>query len=203
MSATWRERGELRVLDSMLNMSSLESEPSKAHLGPKSSFLPGGIPLPGRYARFDGRLYECRAVKPDFENTPVTQLVLISATESPGPGWQLTREYPSSSTTQWTRVIERSEADETFGCAGSATWSGITMAGLEYLPGENLIGGYMDSGVSRLKAYGYTFAHLYQIEQHLFFGFVPLDELEGLELSHVKWPVDPKGPKKPFWRLSR
>ena len=187
----------------MLNMSSNESEPSKEPLGPKSSFLPGGIPLPGSYARFEGQLYECRKVKPAFENTPVTQLVLISAMENPGPEWQLTRPYPTSPNTEWTRIIERSEADETFGCAGSATWSGIIMTGLEYLPEENLIGGYMDSAVSRLKADGYTFAHLYQIEQHLFFGFVPLDELEGLRLSHVKWPADPKGSKKKFWRLFR
>ncbi|WP_159613678.1 hypothetical protein [Glutamicibacter sp. JC586] len=184
-------------------MSSLESEPSKDPLGPKSSFLPGGIPLPGRYARFEGRLYECREVKPAFENAPVTQLILISATENPGSGWQLTRPYPGSSTTEWTRIIERSEANETFQCAGSATWSGITMFNLEYLPDENLIGGYMDSAVNRLEDDRYISVRLYQIEQHLFFGYVPLDELEGLRLSHVKWPEDPKRSKKKLRRLFR
>lgn len=181
-------------------MPSDDPAPMVENFLPYSPFLPGGIPLDGTYARFGGRLYACRSVRPQLGTAEVTELILISTAERPGTEWQLTREYPSCSHTEWTKTIARTDAEETFACSGSIVWHGITITGLDYLPKENLVGGYMGFINKDLEATRQTMEHLHRLDVGTWHGFVPLDELEKLEIRREPWP---ETPQKPFWRFFR
>jgi hypothetical protein len=184
----------------MTPMSCDESSSPQESFQPFKLFLPGGIPLHGNYARFGGRLYSSRTTVDTTGTGNESQLVIIDTGKRPGPEWGLTVEYRGSSTTEWTKVIALSEAEETFRCMGTVFWRGLKISGLDYLPEGNLVGGYLGSVPPKCQERLKGLHHLQQVDRCVWHGYVPLDEIEDLEIGRKPWP---EPDRTHWWKIPR
>ncbi len=190
----------------MLNMSGLESEPSVENPPAFSRFLPGGIPLTGAFARFGGKLYECGSAKLPSGEYDHGMLVLSSIEERPGPEWQLTWRSqlgPLAGFTEWSRVVHRSQAEETFWCRNYLVWQGIGFSGSTNVHEEKYVGMFWEHSRNIPEEKLRTLKKYERLDAVEWFALVPLDDLETLKIYREQWPESPKKPKKSFWRLFR
>lgn len=171
---------------------------------PHRSFLPGGLPLHGEYARWGGILYSCRPERRGGTLSAGERVVLTSAGERPGPGWELTPVYRGNPMSEWTKAIDQSEAEELFRCRGTVTWRGTGFTSPAYLPAANHVGGYINH-VTREMQPGLEGIHrLERVDQSTWYGYVPLDELEALDIRRLPWPgPEPGAAQQPGTRPNR
>lgn len=184
----------------MALMSSDESPPLAENFHPYKLFLPGGIPLHGNYARFGGKLYSSRSADGATSAIGDSHLVIIETGERPGPDWELTVEHRGSSNTEWTKVIAGSEVEESFRCLGTVHWRGLKIGGLDYLPEGNLVGGYLGSVPPKLQERLKGLRRLQRVDRSVWHGYVPLDEIEDLEIRREPWP---RQPRAHWWEIPR
>ena len=165
--------------------------------GPYRAFLPGGMPLHGDYARHDGVLYSARPEGRGGTLSPGERVVLSRIGERPGPDWEMTPVFQGSPHSQWTREIEQSQAQELFRCRGSASWRGLEFDSPTYLPAGNLVGGFIHHVARSLEPRLEGIHRLERVDQTTWYGYVPLDGIEDLEIHRVPWPEKTPGPGLP------
>lgn len=163
-------------------------EPPKIRFYPNQWFLPDGSPLHGNFARVNGVLFLCRPERNGSSLGPRERLVLLTTGENPGSGWELKPVFGSSPISQWSKVIEQSEAEELFSCSAKATWHSIDFSDPTYLPEGDLIGGFIDRADRDFESRAHGIQRLERVDQGSWYGYVPLEELDHLEITRQPWP---------------
>ncbi|ASN38480.1 hypothetical protein CGQ24_05275 [Arthrobacter sp. 7749] len=108
---------------------------------------------------------------------------MLTTTENPGSDWELEPVFGSSPISQWSKVIEQSEAEELFSCRAKATWHSIEVSDPTYLPEGNLIGGFIYHVDRDFASRIHGIQNLERVDQSSWYGYVPLDELDHLEIT--------------------
>lgn len=156
----------------------------------REPFLPGGLPLYGTFARFQGALYVCRLGNFPGSGQRKDMVTLISGgVDQPGSEWRLAPHPWRAGCTELTRVIDRSQADEVFDCQSTAQWRGVELGGLLYLPSTNRISGYISRFSERLRPTIESMPEFGQVDRGTWHGEVPFDELERLEIRREPSPA--------------
>lgn len=149
-------------------------------------FLPGGLPLHGRFARFQGVVFACRMGAFQGNSSLDDDVTLIGrGTDSPGPGWTNAPHPFFPARSEWTRVVKQHGTDETFFCTATAMWHGLELGGLEYTPATGLVGGYLNVGISFTHPALESLRGLVRLDRSTLHGQIPLDEMERLEITRT------------------
>ena len=149
-------------------------------------FLPGGLPLHGRFARFRGVVFACRmGAAPGNSSLDVEVTLIGRGPDSPGPGWTNTPHPFFPARSEWTRAVKQHDTDEAFFCAATARWHGLELGGLEYTPATGLVGGYLGVGISFTHPALERLRGLVRLDPSTLHGQIPLDEMERLEITRT------------------
>jgi hypothetical protein len=169
-------------------------------------FLPGGLPLRGRFARFQGVLFACRIGAFQWNGRLDDDVTLIARdTDNPGPEWSNAPHPFNPAFSEWTRVVKQDDTDETFSCIAIALWRGLELGGLDYTPSTRLIGGYLNPGFDSTHPAAEFLHNLVQVDRSTWHGRIPFDEMERLEISRTPIPPIPpqSEPAAPWWMPAR
>ena len=169
-------------------------------------FLPGGLPLHGRFARFQGVLFACRIGAFQGNGRLDDDVTLIARdTDNPGLEWSNAPHPFNQASSEWTRVVKQCDTDETFSCIATALWRGLELGGLDYTPATRLIGGYLSHGPTGTTSALESLRDLARLDRSTWHGRIPFDEMERLEIRRTPIPPIPSRPElaAPWWMPSR
>lgn len=150
-------------------------------------FFPGGLPLHGKFARFQGMVFACRTGAFQGNDRLKEDVTLIwRGAEDPGQYWTNAPHPFFRDRQEWTRVVKQHETDEMFFCVATAGWRGLELGGLEYTPATGLVGGYLSVGTSFTHPALERLRGLVRLDPSTLHGQIRLDEIERLEISRTQ-----------------